>query len=365
MNPPGTQDIIRPVVAVVDDDPVTRSTFIAMLEPEGYRIEPVASGNALLESLSLLNPDVVLLDVQMPGMDGFEVCMRIKENPHQHFIPIIMVTALEGQRPLVKGLGVGADEFLSKPIIRTELCARVRSMLRIKAQADQLRKQAQALETAREQREAFNTFFFHDMKNMLGALLSTMSLLRTLTPSDPALPEVLASTTATGESLARMVGNMLELSVRSGWAVEQSWHCVGEVMYRATSRAHGLARVAGVEVIAEGVGWIEADRQLLDRILDNLLDNAVRASPPGGKVWLKGQAGEILVQDEGPGLPVDVQAAIFGSALPDWHSLHGRGASVGVGLAFSRLAAAAFGGSLEPVAGASGACLAIRKSKAV
>lgn len=341
------EEVRQPVVAVVDDSEIIRSTYTAMLEPEGYKILQFASGEDFLPYLKIAQPDVLLLDVQMPGMDGFEVCRTIKAQHDRPFFPIIMVSSLEGPRALVKGLGVGADEFISKPLTRLELCARVHSMLRIKALSDQLREQAAQLQQAQAQREAFTTFFFHDMRNSLSAVLSNIAELSRMSPHDPDLETTISGVAATGQSLALMAGNMLTLTVGAGWTASIEWLEITDLVYQAMGRVRGLARVAMIEVNAGDLsGWFEADRSLLDRILDNLLDNAVKVSPPNGVIRISGSNGTLIIEDEGPGLPVDVQHTIFQQREPVWQNLRGRGSTVGIGLAFSRLAARAFHGEL-------------------
>jgi len=133
-------------ILIVDDEARSRKLLEAQLKPEGYRTLSAASGEeALAAALSHL-PDMVLLDVMMPGMDGYEVARRLKAEPATAKIPVIMVTARVGKSARLTGLKAGADEFLTKPVVRAELQLRVRNLLRVKEFGDYLQNQSLILE---------------------------------------------------------------------------------------------------------------------------------------------------------------------------------------------------------------------------
>jgi class 3 adenylate cyclase len=123
---------------VVDDTPVNVKLLADLLAAKGYTVLTAASGTEALEKVDRERPDLVLLDVQMPGMSGYEVCRKLRENPATTMLPVVMVTALDPAQERVKGIEAGADDFLTKPINQPELLARVRSLLRIKSLYDQL-----------------------------------------------------------------------------------------------------------------------------------------------------------------------------------------------------------------------------------
>ena len=145
-------------ILVVDDTPLNVKLLADVLEVEGYAVETATSGEEGLAKVASFHPDLVLLDVVMPGMSGYEVCQELRAQPDTEALPVVLVTALDPDTERVKGLEAGADEFLSKPVNRAELLARVRSLLRIKtlhdrvqAQADELAQWNQALEARVEQ----------------------------------------------------------------------------------------------------------------------------------------------------------------------------------------------------------------------
>jgi diguanylate cyclase (GGDEF)-like protein/PAS domain S-box-containing protein len=135
-----------PTILIVDDEIQNRKLLDTLLRPEGYFTRSAASGEEALASIAEYAPDLILLDIMMPGMDGFEVAVILKANPATSNIPIIMVTALDDRSARLAGLNAGAEEFLSKPVDRAELWLRVRNLLRLKAFGDFLQNHSLILE---------------------------------------------------------------------------------------------------------------------------------------------------------------------------------------------------------------------------
>ena len=153
----------KPSILVVDDEPDNFDVIETLLSDQNYLLHYVSGGQEAIDALNLLQPDVILLDVMMPGIDGIEVCQRIKAMPKWESVPIIMVTALTTKADLARCLTAGADDFMSKPVNRLELIARVRSMLRIRQQYKQLATFNARLEDTVQQRTAqLQTMIFQD-----------------------------------------------------------------------------------------------------------------------------------------------------------------------------------------------------------
>jgi putative two-component system response regulator len=125
-------DLERPRILVVDDHPSSRMTAVALLSVEGYDVIEAEGGAAALYQLQETNPDLILLDVMMPGMDGYEVCRRLKEDEHTRLTPVVFITALDDRRSRLRGIEAGGDDFLTKPFDQLELSARVKSLIRQK-----------------------------------------------------------------------------------------------------------------------------------------------------------------------------------------------------------------------------------------
>jgi putative two-component system response regulator len=127
-------------ILVVDDEPANRELMEALLEPQGYKVIMAENGQEALDAFAKHQPDLLLLDVMMPILDGVEVCRQLKRNPETRLTPVVLVTALSALDDRVRGLEAGADDFLGKPVEKTELMARVRALLNLKAHTDELER---------------------------------------------------------------------------------------------------------------------------------------------------------------------------------------------------------------------------------
>ncbi|HET9121534.1 MAG TPA: response regulator [Solirubrobacterales bacterium] len=133
-------------ILVVDDTPQNIKVLDAMLTPRGYEVIPAQSGDEALAKVAAERPDLVLLDIVMPGMDGYEVCRRLRSDPASTLLPVVMITA-SGEQEKVSAIDAGADDFITKPLDQAELMARIRSLVRIKQYHDKIETQAAQLES--------------------------------------------------------------------------------------------------------------------------------------------------------------------------------------------------------------------------
>ena len=180
------------IILIVDDDESSRQTIEAMLEGGDYQLEMAKNGNEGLNSAQRIQPDLILLDVMMPGMGGFEVCRRLRSTPQLAEVPIIMLTALDDRASLVQGIESGADDFISKPVDRQELVARVRTVTRLNRyrtlleQRENLREMSERLMVAQEAERLRISRELHDD---LGQALTTLMLSLRNTQGDLSAPE--------------------------------------------------------------------------------------------------------------------------------------------------------------------------------
>jgi len=125
-------------ILIVDDESAARAALDMLLHREGFEVRDASNGPSALALCATFRPDLILLDILMPGMDGFEVCRRIKATPETRLTPVVLITGLSDTQDRIKGINAGADDFLSKPIDINELIARVRSLIRLKQYTDDL-----------------------------------------------------------------------------------------------------------------------------------------------------------------------------------------------------------------------------------
>jgi DNA-binding response OmpR family regulator len=159
-----------PRILVVDDEPMNLDILRTRLGVHGYEILTATNGEEALEVATAQQPDLILLDIMMPKMDGIDVCRHLKADTSLPFTPIIMVTAKADSKDIVAGLEAGAEEYLTKPIDQAALVARVKSMLRIKALHDTVQEQATRLEAQSEQLADWNRTLEQRVQEQLAEL---------------------------------------------------------------------------------------------------------------------------------------------------------------------------------------------------
>jgi two-component system, sensor histidine kinase and response regulator len=336
---------------IADDERINRMLLRAYLAESGHQIHEAASGNQALEIAASTPIDLALLDVLMPGMDGFETTRRLKAAHANRFLPIVLVTALSDQPSRRLGLLAGADEFLTKPVDPEELLLRVRNMLALRdAQAALLEENVAHVELHRF-REEMISMLVHDLKNPLGALLLNLDLARGAM-GKPVAVEALDDAIALGDRLHALIKGMLEVQRQESarlrlQGAELDVHAIVAPIHSARRwqiERHGIA----FEMSCLTGCTVEADAFLLTRVIENLLDNALRHTPSGGRIVLSGQSYDDRIAlrfgNTGTPIPAHLREHVF-----EKHGQAGeRGgrANLGLGLYFCRAVANAHGGRI-------------------
>jgi signal transduction histidine kinase len=362
-------------VLVVDDEPRNLEVVSQFLEREGFRVATAEDGETALARVASDAPDVILLDVLMPGLEGFEVCRRLKADPSTVFIPVIILTALRGTQERIKGAAAGADDFLSKPFDHVELITRVKSLVRVKRLHDQIQAYNRELEARVAERTAelkrayeelkeldrlksdFIANVSHELRTPLLHVKGAIGLLAdgTMGELTPDQMQGLNVAQNAAEQLGRIVEDIIDFGqvyeeqrlTFEPVPVAEACHGAARAIARAASR-----RSITVEMsIAPDLPPVRADQQALTRILWHLLDNAVKFSPAKSAVQLAAERRptgvRIAVRDQGPGIPPDQLDRIFQVLYQVDGSTTRKAGGLGLGLALVKRLVEAHGSRVE------------------
>lgn len=343
------------VVLVVDDAPDGRCLARCCLTLAGYEVLEAASGAEALSLVERCEPDVVLLDVCMPEMDGFEVCAALRASESTRRMPVIMVSAESDRVAISRGFAAGAMDFLAKPFRAEELCARVTVHAELGRARRELESSYARLAALTHEKDLMFGMAAHDLRGPLSVISGFVEhALRSLRGAeDPAVRQALEVTQREVQQMGHFLGSLLDLNALERGAPglkPRAIDLMGEAR-DAVERAAKMAEAKRIDLrIAEGGGRLRvmADRLGVRRILDNLISNAVKFTPAGGSVRLRlavnFDEAECHVCDDGPGLTETDLARVFGrfarlSAKPT-----GGEKSTGLGLAICRALAESMDG---------------------
>ncbi|MBW4559575.1 MAG: hybrid sensor histidine kinase/response regulator [Mojavia pulchra JT2-VF2] len=350
-------------ILVVDDSPDNVFLIKTILEEEGYTISTAENGASALAQLEASPCDLVLLDLMMPGMDGYEVTRRIRDNTSmQEYIPILLITAHDAPN-VAKGLDLGADDFIRKPVTVDELLARVRSLLRLKHSIDERDEIAR-------QREDFVSRLTHDLRTPLVAADRVLMLFQqgALGELSSQMQEVITIMARSNTNLLSMVNTLLEVYRFEAGRKTLAFQPVNlrqlldEVVGELSPLAQAKALSMNLEVNEELTSsTVMGDRLELHRLFTNLIGNAIKFTDSGsvtirftstlesGKSYYSdannltsSQSIIIEVADTGPGIPAEEQTTLFERFRQGSHKSSGSG----LGLYLSRRIVEAHQGSI-------------------
>lgn len=273
----------KQVVLVVDDDPVNFDVIEILLFKEEYELHYKDNGADAIASLAEIKPDIILLDVMMPDMDGIEVCQQIKNAKKWQHIPIIIISALSEKEDLARCLEAGADDFISKPINSLELCARVRSMLRIKSQYDHIQ------ETMVLREEMMQTIV-HDLRNPLVGIMLGCESLKAVDMSDRAKKRI-DQIGKTIKQMRLLIDDILTIGriEAQKLILDLTKIDITEIAKLVINDFEPITLSKKIQLVgrfATEPAYTSADMQLIRRVLTNLIDNAIKFSPQQSSIIL-------------------------------------------------------------------------------
>ncbi|MEM9924114.1 MAG: hybrid sensor histidine kinase/response regulator [Cyanobacteria bacterium P01_D01_bin.50] len=337
-------------ILVVDDSPDNVFLIKTILEEEGYEVSTAENGSSALKKIEESRFDLILLDLMMPEMDGYEVTKHIRENTQISFIPILLITAHDSPN-VAHGLDLGADDFIRKPVTVDELLARVRSLLRLKHSIDERDEIAR-------QREDFVSRLTHDLRTPLVAEERMMILFLegALGELSPSMQEALTIMARSNSNLLAMVNTLLEVyrfeAGRKTLAFIPFDVC--QLIEEVASNLSPLAQQKGLVIKVDiqqsaNPTKLMGDRLELHRLFTNLVGNAIKFTENGSiTMFLTTESSDygaitIKVVDTGQGISPEQQATLFERFRPGSHKRSGSG----LGLYLSRRIVEAHKGNIE------------------
>jgi signal transduction histidine kinase len=368
-----TQKIAK--VLVVDDNEANRALAQSTLEDEGYEVLLAGSGSEGLQTFVAESPDCLLLDIRMPGMDGFQVCEKVRALPQGADTPVLFLTALRDVDTFDHALRVGGDDFLTKPVRPTELVVRVQSALKLRRLRGEVREHYELLKRQRDdllrlqlQKERLMAFVVHDLKNPVNSMDLHAQLLLREKNLPPDARDSAAQIRAEARQLTRMIVNLLDLAKADEGQLQPRRSEVAlralldDIIAELSMTAQNRRVTLQTSVEADRV---YADPDLFRRTLTNLVENAIRYAPQGSNVRVSAQRianeVEIRVADAGGGIPPEMREKVFDPFVQVEHSdeLAGRSGR-GLGLTFCKRAVEAHGGRIWIEDASPGAVFCVR-----
>ncbi len=338
-------------ILVVDDSELNRMMMESFIDPLGHRVIHAADGRDALQQVKAVRPNLILLDVMMPEMDGFEVCRRIKSNPETRTIPIIIITALDKTEDNVKGIEAGADDFLTRPFDAVILAARMKSLLHAKDLNDEILKLEQL-------KEDLTRMIVHDLRTPLTSIRMSLQTLQERVTNDDA-QELIQFASADVEQALLLINNLLDLGKLETHKMElhREDTAIVELLREAAQRLKPLASHHRLSIRVSASNeeiYAEIDRILIGRVISNLLSNAVKFADAKSEIIVeaaehKDGRVEIVISNQGPDIPEDARQSIFEKfgQLSETKAKNNLG--TGLGLTFCRLVTEAHKGRIVAV----------------
>ena len=337
-------------VLVVDDGVDNLRLLSDLLGKHGYEVRAVTSGRQALQAVERDPPDLILLDITMRDMNGYEVCQRLKANDRSKNVPVIFLTSLTDTADKVRAFDAGGVDYVTKPFQFDEVLARVKAHVALRrAQADLADSYAR-LRALEQLRDDLVRMVVHDMGSPLQALSINLMLLQGAVSEDSR--DILHSASKVAEELSQMISDLSDVS-----RLEESRMPMRRAVWDLTDMARDVRAVLGaidaerlIDVESAGAVEVSCDGALVRRVIENLVTNALRHTPAGSPICISLSSGQgrarVAVHDQGRGVPPEATERIFQKfGMVESRQDHSY-RSMGLGLAFCKLAIEAHGGTI-------------------
>ncbi len=341
-------------ILIVDDTAENLRLLANMLGDKGFEVRPVTSGRQALQAAERSAPDIVLLDITMPEMDGYEVCRRLKEHAKLRDIPVIFLTALTETADKLKAFAAGGVDYISKPFQIDEVLARAKAHIALRRAQKELADNYERLRELEKVRDHLVHLIVHDMRSPLAVIMGNLDIIKML-EEESLSAEVVEKLDAAAKgvrNLCNMTNDLLDVSrMEEGKLTLKLESC--DVISLAREIAGGISILDPTRIVTVEQSnpiTISCDAGILRRVFQNLLSNAVKHTPDGTAVRVTAvEAGNkirISVIDSGPGVPISAREKIFEKFGAVETRSDRKYHSVGLGLAFCKLAVQAHGGKI-------------------
>ena len=351
-------------IIIVDDTPANLQLLESILTARSYRVRPFPRADLALRAVENDPPDLILLDINMPGMNGYDLCIAIKSRPHLQDIPVIFISALAETFDKVKAFSVGGVDYISKPFQFEEVLARVATHLHLRQTQrqlqtgnDQLLQANQQLRELKDLRDKLTDMIVHDMRNPLMVIKGYLQLLEIISSqpgSEERVRRYLREGLVATQTVVEMISSMLDVSRMESNQLQLTI-ARHDLTALAQDAARGLASLFEQKSIRlslpERPSPVDCDGGLVSRVFTNLLGNAVKFTPAGGSVAVEilTNDGHLVaaISDSGPGIPREYHDRIFEKFGQVGVRNEGQKYSTGLGLTFCKLAIEAHRGSIQ------------------
>lgn len=348
-------------ILLVDDTPSNLDVLTAMLKETGYRVRPALNGELALEAVKASPPDLILLDINLPKMNGYEVCIRLKADDATKDIPVIFISALNDVDAIVKAFEVGGVDYITKPFKLREVLARVATHLMIVQQRRQLEERynrdIRHFEALNKVKEQFVRSATHDLKNPLSIITGYVALLQNLTPEEFAQygAEYIDGILGGAKRMLALITDMLDLAqIQTGANLKFEPIDLDTFMKTAMRGMDIQAKQKHIVLVytppAKPV-TVMIDTHQMMRVIDNLVGNAIKYTPDGGRVDvfidIYDDAVGIRIRDTGFGIPAKDLPHIFDAFYRVRGEQHSKVSGTGLGLAIVNTIIEQHGGQIE------------------
>jgi two-component system sensor histidine kinase/response regulator len=343
-------------ILVVDDEPLNIDILRRHLAPLGHDVFDAGSGEEAIERYRDVAPDLVVMDVMMPGMSGIEAVESLKVLARPHFLPVIMVTALNDVATRKRAFQAGGDDFVTKPFDGSLLKLRVTNLLAQRADRMALAARNTKLAELERFRDEMTALLVHDLKNPAAVILNNVDYARSVVSDAdaPQLTEALDDALEGCRRLIRLIGNLLDVARADTERLELNRAVVGvsDLIVPLVQVRALMAQHHGVQLAADVPAdlYVDVDPDLLTRMVENILDNALHHTPAAGRVLVSADAsaGRLLVRiaNTGSTIPEEERELVF-DKYGQVKSMPRSRLRKGLGLYFCRVAAEAQGGWIK------------------